>query len=129
MKIVKDKYRDKTVYIHVLTELVRAAQYRGATTYQDIALIMGLPTSGSHMGKETGQILGEICEDEVLAGRLMLSSVAVGINGKPGPGFFTLARELGLLKAGENEADFWQRQREEAYRAWKRPLPRSTKTA
>jgi PII-like signaling protein len=62
VKHVKDKYRGKTVYFHVLAELVRAAQYRGATTYQDIALIMGLPSSGSYMGKETGQILGEISE-------------------------------------------------------------------
>ena len=52
MKHVKDKYRGKTVYFHVLAELVRTAQYRGSTTYQDIAVIMGLPTSGSHMGKD-----------------------------------------------------------------------------
>ncbi|OHE18682.1 MAG: hypothetical protein A2X96_00605 [Syntrophobacterales bacterium GWC2_56_13] len=129
MKHVKDKYRGKTVYFHVLAELVRAAQYRGSTTYQDIAMIIGLPASGSHMGRETGQILGEISEDEVAADRPMLSSVAVGINGKPGSGFFSLARDLGLLQAGEDEVGFWQRQREGAYQAWKRPLPTTTKTA
>ncbi len=129
MKHVKDKYRGKTVYFHVLAELVRTAQYRGSTTYQDIAVIMGLPTSGSHMGKETGHILGEISEDEVAAGRSMLSSVAVGINGKPGSGFFGLARDLGLLQTGEDEKGYWQRQREDAYQAWKRPLPKTTKTA
>jgi len=128
MKHVKDKYRGKTVYFHVLAELVRAAQYRGSTTYQDIALIMGLPATGSHMGKEIGQILGEISEDEVMADRSMLSSIAVGINGKPGPGFFTLARDFGLLRSGEENLDFWQQQREEVYQAWKRPLPKSTKT-
>ena len=129
MKHVKDKYRGKTVYFHVLAELVRTAQYRGSTTYQDIAVIMGLPTSGSHMGKETGHILGEISEDEVAAGRPMLSSVAVGINGKPGLGFFGLARDLGLLQTAEDEKGYWQRQREDAYQAWKRPLPKTTKTA
>ena len=129
MKHVKDKYRGKTVYFHVLAELVRGAQYRGSTTYQDIAVIMGLPASGSHMGKETGHILGEISEDEVAAGRPMLSSVAVGINGKPGSGFFGLARDLGLLQTGEDETGFWQRQREAAYQAWKRPLPKTIKTA
>jgi len=129
MKHVKDKFRTKTVYFHVLAELVRAAQYRGSTTYQDIAVIMGLPATGSHMGKETGQILGEISEDEVAAGRPMLSSVAVGINGKPGSGFFVLARDLGLLQPGEDETVFWQRQRDAAYQAWRRPLPKTTKTA
>jgi len=129
MKHVKDKYRGKTVYFHVLAELVRAAQYRGSTTYQDIAVIMGLPASGSHMGKETGHILGEISEDEVASDRPMLSAVAVGINGKPGSGFFGLAHDLGLLQKGEDEMGFWQRQREATYQAWKRPLPRTTKTA
>ena len=42
-----------------------AAQYRGVTTYQDVAAIMGLPQSGSHMGRELGLILGEIASDEI----------------------------------------------------------------
>ena len=69
MPVVSDKYRGTTTYFHVLAELVRAAQYRGRTTYQDIALLMGLPQSGNYMGKEVGLILGEISEDEVRAGR------------------------------------------------------------
>lgn len=124
MKHVKDKYRGKTVYFHVLAELVRAAQYQGTTTYQDIAVIMGLPAWGRYMGRETGHILGEISEDEVATGRPMLSSVAVGINGMPGSGFFGLARRLGLLQTSEEEKNFWQGEREAAYRAWKRPLPK-----
>ena len=123
MSVVKDRYRGTTKYFHVLAELVRAAQYRGVTTYQDIAVIMGLPTSGSHMGKEVGWILGEISEDEVRAGRPMLSSVAVGVNGKAGPGFFTLARQLGRLSSKGDETVFWERERDESYDAWKRPLP------
>jgi alkylated DNA nucleotide flippase Atl1 len=122
MKNVTDKYRGQTVYFHVMAELVRAAQYGGVTTYQDIAVIMGLPTTGNHMGRETGQILGEISEDEVNAGRPMLSSVAVGVTGRSGSGFFTLARELGLLQEGEEETVFWRQQCAAAYRAWKRPL-------
>jgi len=124
MTIVKDKYRGTTKYFHVLAELVRAAQYRGLTTYQDIAVIMGLPLKGDHMGAETGHILGEIAEDEVQAGRPMLSAVAVGISGRPGPGFYRLARDLGHLAAGEDELAFWERERQAAYEAWKRPLPK-----
>lgn len=126
MNCVKDKYGGTTTYFLVLVELVRAAQYRGS---QDIALIMGLPTTGAHMGKEMGQILGEISEDEITAGRPMLSAVAVGVNGTPGPGFFTLARDLDLIYPSEDETSFWQRQQEAAYEAWKRQLPKSSKTA
>ncbi len=122
MTILADKYRGTTTYVHVLSELVRAAQYRGVTTYQDLAVIMGLPLRGSHLGAETGRVLGEICEDEVAAGRPMLSAVAVAVNGSPGPGFFNLARDLDRLTPDEDETAFWEREREAVYGAWKRPL-------
>jgi hypothetical protein len=124
MGAVKDKYRGTTTYFHVMAELVRAAQYRGLTTYQDVAVIMGLPVRGSHMGSETGQILGEISEDEVAAGRPMLSAVAVSVEGKAGPGFFALARQLGRLTGDESDGAFWEMERQAVYAAWKRPLPK-----
>lgn len=123
MSAAKNKYRGTTTYFHVHAELVRAAQYGGTTTYQDIAVIMGLPVVGSYMGSETGHILGEISEDEFRAGRPMLSAIAVGVSGKPGPGFYELAKKLGLLKDREDERMFWEKQRDAAYKAWKRPLP------
>ena len=95
------------------------------TTYQDIANIMGLPLSGNRMGSEVGHILGEISEDEVGAGRPMLSSVAVGVNGKAGPGFYTLARELGRFSPKSDEMAFWEHERSAAYAAWRRPLPKA----
>ena len=124
MPEVKNKYRGTTTYFHVLAELVRAAQYRGLTTYQDIAVIMGLPTQGSYMGSVTGHVLGEISEDEVSAGRPMLSAVAVSVEGKAGPGFFDLARKLHRLGSSEDEPAFWERERHAAYAAWRRPLPK-----
>jgi hypothetical protein len=117
-------FRGTTVYVHVLAELVRAAQYRGLTTYQDIAVIMGLPLSGSNMGKQIGQILGEIVEDEVSAGRPMLSAICVSVSGRPGPGFFGFAREIGRMEANQSEDDFWRQEREAVYAAWRRPLPK-----
>src|SRR5437879_3293679 len=92
MSIVTNRYRGTTDYTRVLAELVHAAEYRGLTTYQDIAVIMGLPLQGAYMGKEIGHILGEISEDEVKGGRPMLSAVAVSVNGKAGSGFFALAK-------------------------------------
>ena len=125
MSVVTDKYRGTTKYFHVLAELVRAAQYRGLTTYLDIALLMGLPQSGNHMGKEVGLILGEISEDEVRARRPMLSSVAVGVNGKVGSGFFGLARDLGRLDQNKDESAFREEELRVTYSAWRRPLPPS----
>ena len=124
MAFVKNRYRGTTTYFHVLSELVRAAQYRGVTTYQDLAVIMGLPMKGSMMGRETGWILGEIAEDEVSAGRPMLSAVAVGVDGKPGPGFYNLASQLGRVTSSGEDLSYWARERDAAYAAWKRPLPK-----
>jgi hypothetical protein len=127
-KIVKDRYRGSTIYAQVLAELVRAAQYRGLTTYQDIALIMGLPTTGSKMGKETGHCVGEISEDEVMAGRPMLSALVVKVDRgkptKPGPGFYEFALQLGRMNPDDEPGDFWQSERDAVYAAWRRPLPK-----
>jgi hypothetical protein len=117
-------YRGTTTYVHVLAELVRAAQYRGLTTYQDVAVIMGLPLTGNRMGREIGQALNEIVQDEIAAGRPMLSAVVVSVSGRPGPGFFELGKQLGRFKHGQSEDDFWIQEREAAYAAWKRPLLR-----
>ena len=123
MSVVPDKYRGTITYTRVLGELVRAAEYRGVTTYQDIALIMKLPQSGAYMGGEVGRILGEISEDEFRAGRPMLSAVAVNVKGKPGPGFFALARELGRPCRKDEEQAFWEAECDATYAAWRRPLP------
>ena len=126
---ITTKYRGGTVYFQVFSELIRAAQYRGTTTYQDIATIMGLPSHGSYMGAETGHILGEISEDEVRAGRPMLSAVAVGVSGSPGSGFYSAARKLGLLTSPIDDVGFWEDQRAACYEAWKRHIPESGKVA
>ena len=123
MNTVKDRYRGTRKYIYVLSELVRAAQYRGVTTYQDIAVIMGLPQKGSYMGAEIGHILGEISEDEVSAGRPMLSAVAVNVKGEAGRGFYELARELRRPGSDGNETEFWSLEKEAVYETWRRLLP------
>ena len=103
--------------------MVRAAQYRGVTTYQDLAVIMGLKLTGSHMGNETGQMLREISEEEASAKRPMLTAVVVRVNGTPGDGFFVRAPELRRLREGEDEQTFWRRECEAVYQSWRRPLP------
>jgi hypothetical protein len=106
-----------------MAELTHAAENRGVRTYQDIAVIMGLPFRCSHMGAEVGNNLCEISEDEVKVGRPMLSAVAVGVNGKPGSCFFSLAKELGRLNEGNDPNVFWEKERDVTYDTWWRPLP------
>ena len=116
-------YRGSTTFVRVYEELVHAAQYGGRTTYQDIAVIMGLPMTGNYMGGQIGLILNEIVEDEMAAGRPMLSAVVVSSGGRPGPGFYALARECGRLKTGVSDEAFRKAECEAVYAAWRRPLP------
>jgi hypothetical protein len=118
MTIVDNKYRGTKEYSLVYAELITAAKYRGTVTYQEIAKIMGLPLTGSNMGKEIGLILGEISEDEVANARPMLSAIAVNVLGSLGPGFFPLARQLGELQ-DDNEQTFWEKECNLVYDTWK----------
>lgn len=122
MAVVTDKYRGTKEYLLVYCELINAARHRGTVTYQEIAEIMGLPMRGSYMGKETGYILGEISEDEHKHGRPMLSAVATGVSGLPGPGFFNLARDLGKLHSNklEDERGFWEKEKVATYAVWQK---------
>jgi len=121
MPVVSDKYRGTKKYHLIYSELITAARYRGTITYQEIAKIIGLPLKGNYMGAEIGHLLGEISEDEVNAGRPMLSSIAVNVQGSPGSGFFELARSLGKLteESKEAENDFWEEESEAVYEIWK----------
>jgi hypothetical protein len=123
MPVVEAKYRGSKEYFLVYSELIRAARYKGVTTYQAIAQMIGLPLKGSHMGSELGQILGEILEDELNRGRPMLTALVVSsVDGMPGSGFFKLAREFGKLHDDSKDAerDFWEQEKEAVYAEWKR---------
>ena len=77
------------------------------------------------MGKEVGQVLGEISEDEHAHGRPMLSALAVSsVTGQPGVGFLGLAKTLGLLQddSPEGQAKFWKQTREKVSQTWERQL-------
>lgn len=122
MSVVPDKYRGSKECLLVYCELIKAARYKGTTTYQAIAEIMGLPLRGAYMGSEVGKMLGEISEDEMNQGRPMLSAIVVGVSGLPGSGFFTLAREFGKLQADSKEEQhrFWEEEKTAVYTAWQK---------
>ena len=124
MSIVKSKYRGSVTYHLVFAELINAAQYRGNVVYDQVAEIMGIFVRGHHMAAETGRILGEISEDETLAGRPMLSAVAVNAGDlEPSDGFYQLAQQLGLLTEDSSQARerFWHEQRDAVYATWAKP--------
>jgi len=122
MSVVSDKYRGSKEYFLVYCELIKAARYGGLTTYQAIAQLMGLRLTGQRMGAETGRILGEISEDELNHRRPMLSAIAVGVNGRPGGGFFGLSRRLGRLEGDSKGAEqrFWEEEKAAVYAAWRK---------
>ena len=118
-KVVASKYRGSVEYFRVFAHLVKAAERGKTITYQEIAEIMGLPSTGSYMGRETGWMLGEISEDEHDRGRPMLSAVAISALGRPGRGFADLATRLGRLPGGSTVREFWLKECECVYRTWK----------
>jgi hypothetical protein len=119
--VVPDKYRGTKEYRLVRDAMIQAAHNGSTITYGDIADIMGLRPSGHQMGKEVGQMSGEISEDEHIQRRPMLSAVAISVVRRmPGPGFFGLARELGKLQGSseQDERRFWDAEKAAVYDTW-----------
>jgi hypothetical protein len=119
------KYRGRKEFHLVYCEFIRAARYRGTITYQEVAEAMGITPTGGHMAKEVGRIADEISEDEHRAGRPMLSAILVHKgDGKPGKGFFDLAKDLGKLQedSGEMKHRFWEEEKRAIYDFWKKDL-------
>ena len=122
MTATSGNYRGSKEYMLVYCELIKAARYRGTTTYQAIAEIIGLSPEGSESNEEVHQMLDEISAEELRNHRPLLSALAVGMTGLPGPGFFELARELGKLQDGSIgvERRFWEAERASVYATWRR---------
>jgi hypothetical protein len=116
------KYRDTKEFRLVYSKLIEVARSRGLTTYQHVAKIMQLPLTGNLMGKETGQMLGEISREEVRCGRPMLTAVVVGTSGYPGDGFYGLAHDLGKIPSPTQNVTFWEAERQRVYDTWAEPL-------
>jgi hypothetical protein len=117
------KYRRKPEYFLAYAELLAAARRRGTVTYREIAFVTGLPLQGNPMAATVGQLLGEISEDEHQMGRPMLSALAVHEDdGRPGEGFFGLAKGLGQLKddSEQGKQRFWEQQTASIYHIWRK---------
>jgi hypothetical protein len=122
MPVVKEKYRGSREYALAYAALIQAAHSRGMATYAGIAHLTGLPTRGQAMASQVGHLVGEISEDEVGRGRPMLSALVVEKDtGRPGRGFYLLARNLGKLNGSSNtvEKKFLRKEKATLYEVWK----------
>ena len=115
------KYYQTKEYFIAYSIMINAARHQGFATYQEIAQAVGLPTAGSFMAGEIGELIGAVAQNEVSLGRPMLSSIVVGINGKPGKGYYDWARNLGVLKDGDDEEQIWNFECKKIYEEWKIP--------
>jgi hypothetical protein len=111
-------YQTKEFYI-AYSIMINAARHQGFATYQEIAQAVGLPTAGNYMSKEIGSLIGAVSENEIKLGRPMLSSIVIGTNDKPGEGYYVWAKQLGVLREGENQEEFWKAECKKIYTEWK----------
>jgi hypothetical protein len=110
--------------------LIEAAKgNRQPVTYDEIKGLTGnLKLFGDAWSGQLGRILYDIIENDRAAdpSRPLLSVMAVGANGTPGFGLYTLARELGELK-GRSELDelrYWSEQVKAVQAYWQdKPNP------
>lgn len=118
----------ETVEYHLIySELIKAARNRGTVTYQELAHVVGLPVTGNHMGRRIGDLLGAVSQNEAMQGRPMLSAIAVTSAGKVSSGFFTLARQMELIKSESpgDEQKFLEDQQRKCYATWKQKFSKA----
>jgi len=103
----------------IYERLKQVARNRDRTTYGEIAPLAGLDMSLQRDRTEIGHILGDISRNEHEQGRPLLSAiVTLKDRRSPGKGFFTLARELGLMKPGQDEEAYWSEEVNKVFQTW-----------
>ena len=115
------EWKDTKEYFITYGILINAAKHSGLATYQEIAQACGVPATGNYMSTFTGNVLGAISKNELEQGRPFLSAIAVGVNGKPGPGFIKWAKKLDAVKENQEEEAFISQERKKIYKLWKTP--------
>jgi hypothetical protein len=109
----------------IYERLQEVARRRDVVYYGAIAPLANLDMAFEKDRAEIGRLLGEISTNEHEHHRPLLSAVAVykpddqGAESLgPGPGFFTLARELGLMGPDDDEDDFWPCELQRVHDHW-----------
>ena len=108
----------------VYERLVKAARAREFVHYGELAKMLGIDMDNPHFGAQVGKVLGQISEDEVAAGRPMISAIVVSRDTMlPGSGFFKLGQELHRTQSGEDEMGFAVRQIKQVHDYWSSATP------
>ena len=99
-------------------ELRRVAAAGLTTRYSDIAPLLGIHEIRGNADVHAISIaLEEVSAHEHEAGHPLLSVVVVNETNQPGPGFFTMARRLGLMRSQDRDT-FFVYELQAAHRAW-----------
>lgn len=100
--------------------LQRVAREQRTTTYGDIAPLAGLDMESPADRDRMRELLGKISTYEHQNKRPMLTAVVVHKqDGRPGDGFFELARHLGLMAKGGDREEFFVRELDRVHKHWK----------
>ena len=118
---------ESTEAVHpVIYEKLKEVAKSGKTEYYTpIGKLADLDMKNPGHRRKIGQILDAISRHEHKAGRPLLSVVVVGKatdkmpNKIPRKGFFDLARELGLIQAGDDEHSFFDEELKKVHTAWR----------
>jgi hypothetical protein len=103
----------------VYERLVQAARAREFVHYGELAKMLGIDMDNPHFGALVGKVLGQISEEEVAAGRPMISAIVVSREDMlPGKGFYKLGQELHKVDPGEDEIGFAIRQIRRVHDYW-----------
>ena len=102
----------------IYDKLREVAKSRGITYYSEIAPLAGLNMDSPGDIQRISRILGDISTAEHQAGRPLLSAVVIrkGEN-SPGPGFFGLAKDLGLHD-GDDDFRYWVKELQRVHDCW-----------
>lgn len=105
----------------VYDRLVEAARTGEFVHYGELAKMLGIDPDNPHFGAQVGKVLGRISEDEIAAGRPMISAIVVSKDTMlPGHGFFNLGQELRRTQPDEDEIGFAVRQIKRVHEFWQR---------
>ena len=103
----------------VLMQLKAAAREGQILYYGELGRSLGLDMDDQLQRHHLATLLGEISKAEVVEGRPMLSCLVVQRDGgAPGPGFYNLARDLGVVEDGEDADAFAFRQMRATWAEW-----------
>ena len=107
----------------IYEELKRVAERREVTSYSAIAPMVDLDMNRADDRRQIGVLLDEISTHEHEQERPMLSAVVTHKDGDPGKGFYTLARELGVMARKTSPLAFWSQELRRVHDYWSTRTP------